>query len=96
MANVLIASSSGFSRLAAVLNRNTIIAPYVLSHPLHGLDNVVSAYHKDFWNRDVGGRKDLIKDSTLLKQLKMELRRSLKSQFELGGDRERIECLIWE
>ena len=96
MANVLIASSSGFSRLAAVLNRNTIIAPYVLSHPLHGLDNVISAYHKDFWNRDVGGRKDLIKDSTLLKQLKMELRRSLKSQFELGGDRERIECLIWE
>jgi hypothetical protein len=94
MANVLIASSSGFSRLAAVLNRNTIIAPYVLSHPLHGLDNVVSAYHKDFWNRDVGGRKDLIKDSTLLKQLKMELRRSLKSQFELGGDRERLECLI--
>ena len=96
MANVLIASSSGFSRLAAVLNRNTIIAPYVLSHPLHGLDNVVSAYHKDFWNRDVGGRKDLIKDSTLLKQLKMELRRSLKSQFELGGDRERLECTIWE
>jgi hypothetical protein len=94
MANVLIASSSGFSRLAAVLNRNTIIAPYVLSHPLHGLDNVISAYHKDFWNRDVGGRKDLIKDSTLLKQLKMELRRSLKSQFELGGDRERLECLI--
>jgi len=94
MANVLVASSSGFSRLAAVLNRNTVIAPYVLSHPLHGLDNVISAYHKDFWNRDIGGRKDLIKDYALLEKLKMDLRRSLRSQFELGDDKGRLACLI--
>jgi len=45
-ANVLVASSSGFSRLAAVLSRNTVLAPTVLSHPLDDLPNVVSVYHK--------------------------------------------------
>jgi|AntAceMinimDraft_5_1070358.scaffolds.fasta_scaffold231719_1 hypothetical protein len=93
MANVLVASSSGFSRLAAVLNRNTVIAPHVLSHPLHGLNNVVSAYHKDFWNRAVGGRLDVITDVRIVEQLEFELRKSLRSQFERGDDITRLECL---
>lgn len=46
--NILVASSSGFSRLAAVLSKNTVVAPNLLSHPLHELDNVVDVYDKVF------------------------------------------------
>ena len=40
-ATVLVASSSGFSRTAAVLSRNVVIAPVLLSHPLEELPNVI-------------------------------------------------------
>jgi len=91
-ANVLVTSSSGFSRMAAVLSRNTVLAPRLLSHPLHDLDHVVSVYHKDFWDRrdvsvgeegrGVAGRSVLAIEAQLGPSVMAKLRADLKADLQ--------------
>mmetsp|Transcript_58989 Transcript_58989/g.105210 ORF Transcript_58989/g.105210 Transcript_58989/m.105210 type:complete len:474 (-) Transcript_58989:225-1646(-) len=40
-ADLLVASNSGFSRLAAVLSRNVVLAPTLATHPLEGFSNIL-------------------------------------------------------
>ena len=98
-AHVLVASSSGFSRFAAVLSKNTVIAPEVLSHPLAGLRNVLSVYHRSFWTRRDGfgaeeapggeGGFNRWKD-----ELRSELHRNLHAQFRRDSEgAARLSCI---
>ncbi|EDQ92168.1 uncharacterized protein MONBRDRAFT_23047 [Monosiga brevicollis MX1] len=50
-ADILIAATSGFSRLAAMLNNHTRMAPELESHPLHNFAGLVNVQPlPDFWD----------------------------------------------
>lgn len=99
-ATVLVASSSGFSRTAAVLSRNVVIAPVLLSHPLEELPNVISLYDKSFWSHKSNfGVDESWNNETgrklypLIQKLKNDLHRNLLNQFETGPNQPRMKCL---
>lgn len=91
--NVLVASSSGFSRMAAVLSRNTIIAPHLLSHPLEGLEGVINIYSREFWDRESGDFKIDGKLKAAFEKSKSQVRSALHNQFQRDKSSVRMACL---
>lgn len=83
LADVLIAASSGFSRLAAVLSRGAGMAPFLTSHPMH-LPSVVEVQpHKQFWQETDNdkGLASLLRGELAKHSLVSEVRRLLAGFF---------------